>query len=106
MAFIGLPSQEKLRLLIDAGADVNAQDNNGQTALMFEVYRAIRNNSTVLNAEEVEIVSRMRKAGARTDVPDANGRTVLDHLTERGKSIRPEETVVAIQFDKVRQALQ
>ena len=37
---------EKLRLLIAARADVNAQDNDGHTALMFAMYGSLIYNDT------------------------------------------------------------
>ena len=62
--------QEMMETLIAAGANINAQDVNGQTALMFEVRRFTR----------PELVAFMLKAGARTDLRDSKGLTALDHL--------------------------
>jgi ankyrin repeat protein len=60
------------KLLIDAGVDVNAVSERGQTALHGAVYRAAN-----------EIIRLLVNAGARTDVKDELGRTPLQ-LAETG----------------------
>jgi len=60
------------KLLIDAGVDVNAASERGQTALHGAVYRAANN-----------IIRLLVDAGARTDIKDELGRTPLQ-LAESG----------------------
>jgi hypothetical protein len=54
------------KVLIDKGADVNAQDVNGTTAL-----------SRAVNEEDAVMISLLLKAGARIDLLDKQGRTDL-----------------------------
>jgi len=61
-----------VRLLVDAGVDVNAVSERGQTALHGAVYRA--GNS---------IIRLLVERGARTDIKDELGRTPL-RLAETG----------------------
>src|SRR5436309_13048371 len=72
---------EKLRLLIASRADVNAQDNDGRTALMFAMYGSLSWNDTDRAfPERAEMVSLLREAGPRTDLRDTSGLTALDDL--------------------------
>ena len=53
--------------LLDAGADVNAQDNEGRTALM----------SAAANIEEMDSLKLLLKAGADVNAKAENGETAL-----------------------------
>jgi hypothetical protein len=54
--------KDVIKTLIEAGADVNFKNNDGQTALII-----------VVGAGDVEIVERLVKAGADPDIEDAFG---------------------------------
>jgi hypothetical protein len=71
---------EKAKLLIGAGADVNAQDKNGYTSLMHIISGSFGRDSPGKYAEQVELCSLLITAGARTDLPDSRGLTVVDIL--------------------------
>src|SRR5437899_1563907 len=72
---------ESLRLLIGARADVNAQDSDGHTTLMFATYGALSDEDTSrMFLERADLMNLLREAGARTDLREASGRTVFDHL--------------------------
>jgi hypothetical protein len=67
-----------IALLIDFGADVNATNNDGQTALMYMVnHLAIYPSSALGNG-----IARLRAAGARTDLRDNGGLSVFDYWDE------------------------
>ncbi|MBQ3585202.1 MAG: ankyrin repeat domain-containing protein, partial [Synergistaceae bacterium] len=59
--------------LIEAGADVNAKDNEGYTVLMFLARRG-----------HTDTVNALIEAGAE-DVTDDDGKTALIHAAECGK---------------------
>lgn len=61
---------EVLQALLDLGADVNASNSHGATALM-------------LGAKELEKVERLVAAGARLDAMTEAGRTALDFAAAR-----------------------
>jgi ankyrin repeat protein len=121
-------SIDMLRLLVNSGADINAQDNLGQTALMLLVMRrSPAAGDTPLSEDGVDIkrlsaaVSLLKRAGARTDLRDASGRTVLDRLELEqqavmrnlelvrsdlsGKSIRDARSNVAKWYEQLRETL-
>ena len=52
--------------LIEEGANVNTQDENGKTILMFASFRGY-----------LEIVKELIKAGADVNIKDKNGTTAL-----------------------------
>lgn len=62
-------------MLIQAGADVNMEDNNGGTALMLAVHYG-----------SVEQVCLLIQAGADINVSDNRGRTVLTTTSSEEKS--------------------
>ena len=74
-----------IAVLIDFGADVNATNNDGQTALMYAVnHLAIYPTKSLGN-----VIAMLRAAGARTDVRDRAGLTVLDYWGEISKRAYP-----------------
>ena len=58
-------SRETIKLFLDHGVQVNFQDPTGQTPLF--------------KATELEIVELLIKAGAKTDIRDNHGKTLLHH---------------------------
>jgi uncharacterized protein len=68
-AATGYPDpEEKISLLAAAGCDINAQDEEGATALML----------AVSSPWDVENVTALLKLGAKTSVRDKHGLTALD----------------------------
>jgi ankyrin repeat protein len=67
---------EIFRLLLDAGANINARDATGQTPL-----------HEACNGDNVEGVRELLKRGADTAVEDHNGRTPLDVARLSGRNI-------------------
>jgi len=68
---------ETLQVLLDNGADVNASDSNGDTALLIVVVRR--------NTGLMEIVRILLDKGADVNAKDKNGRTVLMVAASEGK---------------------
>jgi len=94
---------EKLRLLLEARADVNVQDSDGHTPLMFAMYGSlIWNGQDRQFLERVDSISLMRKEGARTDLQDSSGLSVFDYLDEEARRY----AVKGDQAAKLRQILQ
>jgi len=71
-----------IRVLLEAGADANAQDDDGQTALMYAINQLAIYPSNRLG----DIVALLRDHGARTDIRDMRGLTVFDYWNEILKS--------------------
>jgi hypothetical protein len=82
--------EEKVRVLKAAGGDINAQDADGQTALMIAADGFDRSN----------IVSILLREGARKDLRDATGHTVLERLEAKARSLSFE------QYEKLRRLLE
>jgi hypothetical protein len=77
---------KKMRMLIDAKANLNAQDKNGRTALMTLATRCYCfGTSEDEFKQRVDLFSLLRSAGARTDLKDSNGLTVFDLLEQEMK---------------------
>nr|WP_299868280.1 ankyrin repeat domain-containing protein [uncultured Hoeflea sp.] len=66
--------------LIAAGADVNAQNANGTTPLMYAKTYAFRTGET-------EIMTTLIEHGADPLVRDNDGKTAADYTTERSRLI-------------------
>jgi hypothetical protein len=90
-------------MLIQAGSDVNAQDNIGRTPLhdvVFDHTPGYLFNVPLMTAAAGMLI----KAGARMDVPDNDGKTVRDLIQaheDRGMRILLSETVLATGFQAI-----
>ena len=74
-AFFGEDDEDAikiLRMLIEAGADLNAKDDSGETALMYAAYY-----------DDPEAVEVLLKAGAETDIKDEDGKTAYDMIEDQ-----------------------
>ena len=71
---------EKTKLLIAAGADINAQDKNGYTSLMHIISGSLGRDTPGKYAEQIELCTLFFTAGARTDLLDSHGLTVFELL--------------------------
>jgi hypothetical protein len=72
-----ISSEEKVRMLKGAGGDINAQDTDGQTALMVAAD----------GSDPLKIVPILLREGARKDLRDAKGKTVLERLESKAGSL-------------------
>lgn len=66
-----------IRVLLEAGADVNVASGEGTTPLMMAV-------GSQMSASAAGVVKLLLENGAKTGVPDCNGRTALHLAAERG----------------------
>ena len=67
LIYVSISNQiEIAKLLLNAGADVNIQNNTGSTALIYAAY-----------AKQIEIVKLLLSAGADIDKQDIDGNTAL-----------------------------
>jgi len=72
-SFHAINNAQLVKMLLDAGADPDIQDELGQTALMKAGYTG-----------NIEIVKRLLNAGADPNIQDENGSTVLFDVINRG----------------------
>ena len=63
-----------IRVLLEAGVDINARGNNGWTAL-----------HVAADNEEAEVVRALLEAGADMNAKGNNGRTALHVAADKGK---------------------
>lgn len=61
-----------IKMLLDSGADINAQDNDGKTALML-----------ASEDDKADTVSYLLELGANPHIKDKNGKTALDLAREQ-----------------------
>ena len=64
------PNIEIVGTLLDAGADVNAKDEDGMTALMYSVWGDTPN---------VEVIGALLDAGAEIGMKDHEGKRAIDY---------------------------
>jgi ankyrin repeat protein len=63
------PPSEHINILLDAGSEIDAQDNNGRTALMDAAFRSAYDDDALLK------VSTLLQRGANPDIRDKEGNT-------------------------------
>jgi ankyrin repeat protein len=83
--------EEKVTMLRAAGGDINAQDGDGQTALMLAAD----------GFDPLKIVPILLREGARKDLRDARGHTVLERLEAKAK----RRSVQQDEYETLRQLL-
>ena len=75
---------EALRLLIQAGSDLDAQDEFCRTPL----HEVVLKQRELLGPSEVQVTtvaaSMLMEVGARTDIPDCDNKTVRDLIMDHG----------------------
>ena len=78
-----------VRMLVNAGANVNIQDEFGQTPLHFAVDVAI-DGATQQNRESInwDAVGVLLQLGADRYIADNNGRTIVDLVSKYGCNAR------------------
>jgi ankyrin repeat protein len=84
--------KEKIGILLAAGGDLNSQDQDGQTALML----AVR-----YHFEQPDVVAFLVESGARRDITDSAGFSVLDRLEKDARRSKLQD-----QYERLRQLLQ
>ena len=71
-----------LELLLEAGADINAQNLGQKTPLMIAVLRS-RNRKGELSDKHIEITKRLLSKNADKTLTDNDGKTAFDYASER-----------------------
>ena len=74
-ALIGARSDNIVKLLIEAGAEIDAQDSEGKTALM-----RVSNEIPIDPMNKTKV---LLEAGADVDIEDNKGKTALDHAADK-----------------------
>ena len=82
----------RVRKLLKAGANPNAQDADGETAIMYASMYWGRINS------HIKIVQMLLKAGANPNIQNKKGNTVLMNLSKYALSFIPLQTEKIIQM--------
>jgi ankyrin repeat protein len=80
-----------LKVLLDKGADINAQDNRGDTALMRAVTNATSGDET---ANDLKAVTLLLARGANVNLRDKNGFTALSGSELPGGESNPNYRAV------------
>lgn len=76
--FFAAEKEERLQLLIDNGANLNNQNNKGETALMQAAKQSLIKTETLL------------KKGADPELKDFSGKTAIDHAISVGNKYTAE----------------
>lgn len=92
---IGYFAEEQCRLLIEAKADVDVRDNEGNTTLMRAVEHA-----------EASIVVQLLSAGADTSVKNASGKTALDVSGDEASKVEICKGIIRSHVEKLAAAAQ
>lgn len=71
-----------IRLLVDAGIDINSQDNEGRT-LLHDLVSYHDEDSEEHNL--FQLIVFIKSLGAQSDIKDIHGKTPLDHARELNK---------------------
>lgn len=79
------PNVKIARALIKKGADINAKDKKGITALMRASGAMVDEKSTECMQPRLEIVKELLKHSARINDIDGSGRTALDYAVENNQ---------------------
>ena len=70
--FSSYPNTDKIRILIEAGTDVNARDMNGKTPLMY----------AACYCSDSGIITLLLDAGADASLCNEDGRCAVDYIEE------------------------
>lgn len=73
-------SVEVVKLLIDAGADVDARSEKGTTALML----------AAKNSKGVDVINLLLEKGADVNARDDKGNTALTYATNKDSEVQAE----------------
>jgi ankyrin repeat protein len=84
-----------LKLLVDHGADINAQDDDGNTILHTAASFGFR------KSPNLKLFKECIKLGVDVDIPNRNGDTPLDFLLQRKKEIPNGNEALNDEYDKI-----
>lgn len=73
-----------MKVLMAAGADVNAMSSDGETALIAVAISDGEADIEEMHPVYVDIAGMLLEAGAKADARDSGGQTALDHAHSYG----------------------
>lgn len=88
MYAMSLDNPEIIKILLKAGADVNIQDNKGNTALLYGYYS---------NTNHITCLKLLLQAGADPNIKNKNGLTALDEYQKSNPGLRSNVIVKLFQ---------